>query len=744
MRRIISTITLSLFILGNIANAEAIARVMKSDGDVTLKSMGEQTFSADIKAGHGINNGDAIRIGEVGFAIVIYIDDKSVVKIRENTEFQFIDSPNTRTLELHQGTIFNTITKQKGGKTFRVETPVSVASVKGTEFAAVSDPAGIDQFFCQQGNFDVYNSVSGQTINIQPGQQAISSALGTLTQQPFNPADYPDEPEGEIEDIEQETEEVEEEPVSEEAVEEIPEEAEPELDETQTEPPTQPEAPEPQAPPSAPEPSSPYGLGLGIGSVTIDGMLYNQFALRPEFSFGKLGVGLDLVLYIDNEGNIRPNEWDVKNNPSVIIDKILYVRWGQKQDPFWIKLGALDNVTLGYGGLLMGYSNMMEFPTVRQLGINTGLNFGNYSTELFMSNVKDLSRGGTLVGLRGTYKVSKAFPLTIGANIVMDVNQFSGMKDGDDDSYPDIFDDFPDDKKLWSDTDEDGLADKDGGSEEPGIGWDKDGDGDNEIANWAGGADIEDLKGTPFSIKNNKASVMAYAFDVGYPVFSNKMISLLVYSEFNFLNIPKAGNEGTEFYREAKSGSGFSIPGVKISLFKFLNINIEYRLKSGYYVPQFFDQSYDITRVIPIYRGDSTFVSTKDMQLFSDESMKSKLSGYYGSMSADILGFASLSGSYANLTSASDTVKSFIAALNLNPDKIPKLSVATAYYQRNNDRNPFDFGNPSVNTILGYRLGYEVSKGVSVIWDFRQFYRDDGTGELKPIKQTTIETAFDI
>ncbi len=744
MRRIISTITLSLFIMGNIANAESIARVMKSDGDVTLKPMGEQTFLADIKAGHGINNGDAIRIGEVGFAIVIFIDDKSVVKIRENTEFQFIDSPNTRTLELHQGTIFNTITKQKGGKTFRVETPVSVASVKGTEFAAVSDPAGIDQFFCQQGNFDVYNSVSGQTINVQPGQQAISSALGTLTQQPFDPADYPDEPEGEIEDIEQETEEVEEEPVSEEEVEFDTEEAEPQLDEIQTEPQTQPEAPEPQAPPSTPEASSPYGLGLGIGSVTIDGMLYNQFALRPEFNFGKLGVGLDLVLYIDNEGNIRPNEWDIKNNPSVIMDKILYVRWGQKQDPFWIKLGALDNVTLGYGGLLMGYSNMMEFPTVRQLGINTGLNFGNYSTELFMSNVKDLSRGGTLVGFRGTYKVSKAFPLTIGANIVMDVNQFSGMKDGDDDSYPDIFDDFPDDKKLWSDTDDDGLADKDGGSEEPGIGWDKDGDGDNEIANWAGGTDIEDLKGTPFSIKNNKASVMAYAFDVGYPVFSNKIVSLLVYSEFNFLNIPKAGNEGTEFYREAKSGSGFSIPGVRISLFKFLNINVEYRLKSGYYVPQFFDQSYDITRVIPIYRGDSTFVSTKDMQLFPDESMKGDLSGYYGSMSADIFGFGSLSGSYANLTSATDTVKSFIAALNLNPDKIPKLSVATAYYQRNNDRNPFDFGNPSVNTILGYRLGYEVSKGVSVIWDFRQFYRDDGTGELKPIKQTTIETAFDI
>jgi hypothetical protein len=43
---------------------------------------------------------------------------------------------------------------------------------------------------------------------------------------------------------------------------------------------------------------------------------------------------------------------------------------------------------------------------------------------------------------------------------------------------------------------------------------------------------------------------------------------------------------------------------------------------------------------------------------------------------------------------------------------------------------------------MGYRVGYEMSKGVSLIWDFRQFYRDDGTGTMEPVKQTTIETTF--
>ena len=47
-------------------------------------------------------------------------------------------------------------------------------------------------------------------------------------------------------------------------------------------------------------------MGLGIGSATLDGVLYNQLALRPEINIWKIGIGLDLILYIDNEGNIAP------------------------------------------------------------------------------------------------------------------------------------------------------------------------------------------------------------------------------------------------------------------------------------------------------------------------------------------------------------------------------------------------------------------------------------------------------
>ncbi len=43
----------------------------------------------------------------------------------------------------------------------------------------------------------------------------------------------------------------------------------------------------------------------GFGAVTIDGKIWNQISLHPVLPFGKLSVALDLVIYIDQDGNIH-------------------------------------------------------------------------------------------------------------------------------------------------------------------------------------------------------------------------------------------------------------------------------------------------------------------------------------------------------------------------------------------------------------------------------------------------------
>ncbi len=731
-------------LVGSILMAETIGRVMKANGEVLIKPIGGRAYSVVVKPGQAIANGDAIRVGESSFAVVIFLDDKSVVKIRENTDFQFVETSNTRSLIIEQGTTLHNVNKDNRKKTYRVETPVSVASVKGTEFSAFHDAiAGIDKFVGKTGNFEVFNTISGMTVNVGAGQKAVSNALGQLIPAPAQPGDYPEDPEGDVPDQQQEDPQESEEPQQDQQQDtqnqrqDAPKEAQTTNDnqrelETTSEPAdTQPDQPQTGDTPK-PKPKKPLNLGLGVGSATIDGKLYNQVALRPELSFGKLGIGLDLPIYIDNEGNIREDEWD---EASDIIDKFLYISWGQKSDPFWFKWGALNNVTLGYGGLLGGYSNMMEFPSVRKVGINTGMTFGNLGTEVFLSNMKEFTRGGTLMGLRGTYKLSDAIPLTFGMNFVIDMNQFSGLKDTDDDTYPDIFDDFPNDKDYWNDTDGDGLADKDGGNKEPVTGWDIDADGDNILDTVDG--DVK-LKPTPFSLKDNKATAQGFALDLGYPVIKSKAFSLEAYMEYNKLIFPKI--KGDPYYsRKAMDGTGITVPGVRANLFSFLNVSFEYRIKKGYFAPQFFDGSYDLSRVVAEFSESGTVIRTKEQVLLVDSS---NTSGMYGSASANLFNLLSFNVAYASMKGEGDTeFNSFNALVNLNAEKIPKLSVAQAYYQRNNDKNPFDFSNPSINTIFGYKVGYEVSGGVSLIWDFRQFYRDTGTG-LEPVKQTTIETAF--
>jgi hypothetical protein len=725
----------------SILSAETIGRVMKASGEVLVKPIGGASYSIIVKPGQAISNGDAIRVGESSFAVIIFLDDKSVVKVRENTDFQFVETSNTRSLIIDQGTTLHNINKEGRKKAYRVETPVSVASVKGTEFSAFHDAiAGIDKFVGKSGNFEVFNTISGMTVNVGAGQKAVSNALGQLIPAPAQPGDYPDDPDGENQDEPneeqpQQEQPQQEQPQQEQLQQEQPQQEQPQQEQPQQEQPQQeqPQQEQPQSNDSSKaKPKKPLNLGLGVGSATIDGTLYNQVALRPELSLGKLGLGLDLPLYIDNEGNIRKDEWD---EASDIIDKFLYIRWGQKSDPFWFKWGALNNVTLGYGGLLGGYSNMMEFPSVRKVGINTGISFGNFGTELFLSNMKEFSRGGTLMGLRGTYKLSDAIPLTLGFNFITDMNQFSGLKDSDDDTYPDIFDDFPNDKDFWNDTDGDGIADLNGGNKKPINGWDIDGDGDNIL-------DSEDndltLKPTPFSLKDNKATAQGFALDFGYPIINTKSLSLLAYMEYNKLIFPKV--KGDIYYsRKAMNGTGITVPGIRASLFSFLNVSFEYRIKQGYFAPQFFDGSYDLSRVVAEFSNSGTVIRTKDQFVLVDSS---NTSGLYGSASANLFNLVSFNASYASMKGNGDVeFNSFNALIDVNAENIPKLSVAQAYYQRNNDKNPFDFGNPTINTIFGYKIGYEVNAGVSLIWDFRQFYRDTGNG-LEPIKQTIIETAF--
>ena len=130
-----------------------------------------------------------------------------------------------------------------------------------------------------------------------------------------------------------------------------------------------------------------------FGAATIDGKIYNQISFRPEITYKKLGVGLDVNIYIDANGEIYSKNWmfnDFDSSFETIMDKIYYVRWGNRNDDFYFRVGSLPSITLGYGALVERYSNSLEYPQVKKLGLNLIAGNDKVKFEYIHSDFKSL------------------------------------------------------------------------------------------------------------------------------------------------------------------------------------------------------------------------------------------------------------------------------------------------------------------------------------------------------------------
>jgi len=465
-----------------------------------------------------------------------------------------------------------------------------------------------------------------------------------------------------------------------------------------------------------------FGMGASIGSVTINGEIYNQISLRPELTLGKLGIGLDIYFYMDEEGNIRGEDWDEFSD---YLKKIYYVRWGRPDDPFFFRVGALDQVTLGYGILMDGYTNTAQYPQERKIGVFAGMN-GKVGWQALLADITELDGPG-LLGTRISYQPLNFLKLEIGGSIVMDVDPYTGLNDDDNDGVANALDIY---KKSNDNQVIDSLKRVLTPSErkyfrKAGINIP-----DSSILA-SGVPEIEDFGKNPTG---------AVAIDAGLPIFQNKIFKIDLYSQYaQFLP-----NE-TYYYRDSTKftpGWGFSFPGVRTNILGFITTKVEYRYAHKNFLFNFWDRNYDFERT---QIWDNKIYTKSQMKLYQDRVLK----GVYGLLRTDIFNLITLESRYQHMRSASGNyrIRSFQSMASLNPQRIPKLAEATAFYQRNNDKNPFDFANPSSNTMLGYRIGLELGQGAVVYYVFQKSYQDvNGNGTIEPkneaITINTIETGI--
>lgn len=127
-----------------------------------------------------------------------------------------------------------------------------------------------------------------------------------------------------------------------------------------------------------------YG-GIGLTAIDSDAgsQTYFNVHLRPEFAFGKLGIGLNInLLFNTDTGEIRGEDWD---EPLDYLRQIRYIRWGRKFDPLYIKVGTLDAVRIGHGSIVNFYSNAASWDN-RKLGMAFDIDFGTAGFETMTSN----------------------------------------------------------------------------------------------------------------------------------------------------------------------------------------------------------------------------------------------------------------------------------------------------------------------------------------------------------------------
>jgi hypothetical protein len=214
-----------------------------------------------------------------------------------------------------------------------------------------------------------------------------------------------------------------------------------------------------QTPAESASPSSASGAlgfaaGLNLGTdVLITGYdashnpimgTWSRLGFQPDLHFGKFGVGLDLTVHFqlypspDQAVSIYPGDWIPDYNGSgksffdLYLAKILYVRYGLKgEDSFYVKLGSINNLTLGDGFVMDDYSNMLFLPTTRIFGLDLGLDgnlfgFPYVGFELVTGNLARLDVSGGRVYVRPLAGTSIPIlkDMQVGGTLVVDTNPY--------------------------------------------------------------------------------------------------------------------------------------------------------------------------------------------------------------------------------------------------------------------------------------------------------------------------------
>ncbi len=477
------------------------------------------------------------------------------------------------------------------------------------------------------------------------------------------------------------------------------------------------------------ETTNPLSFGGGVGTVMIGDQTYMRLRLTPELKIGKLGIGLDVDLLFTEEGDIREEDWDDWQD---YVNKLYYIRWSQRGDKFFGKLGSFDSYSLGHGLVFSDYTNTLNYPQDRQLGLmlGGGIPLMEMQIEGFTSNITAPSIFAGRVSIAPLYQsgIPLLEKLRLGVTAGYDSDQYNGVSDDEKDIIINTVD-----------TDGDGIPDVED--------FDPDGDGlftvenliemgfsEEQIAQIAQDTlfidYVEDLDDPLADLEVDYLAVLG--FDYELPLLDTKMLKISHYAELSQI---------------VDHGYGFIFPGFS-SQFSIFHLNLEFRRYAKDYLAGYFDYFYDQDRAFLQYFPDEDDPEEGEYDIIVKESLLDKTvasRGWYGKLRADLFNFMYVEAAYTDMYAEDDDsgLKSLIGTLGINTKIIPKLkNMEFKYYQVDVDKITAII---APHVIIRGTLRYELGTGTYLVWQYQERYIDvNNDGKIAGDEETERDISMGV
>ncbi|MBN1755094.1 hypothetical protein JW877_02670 [bacterium] len=409
------------------------------------------------------------------------------------------------------------------------------------------------------------------------------------------------------------------------------------------------------------------------GRASYEDVTYNLFGFVYVINIRKFALIYDIFFAFDDQGHFRNQDWDEWSD---LVNKINYLRYGDRNEVLYLLGGNIESSSLGYGLLTSRYTNSINYPFEKKAGLDFQLRFREIETHLIVNRIWD----PTVIGGRLAWNVEDN--MRLGLSYMGDMDQFADVPDSDGDDYPDKVDPQPNTKNT--------------------------------------AADSIILANEPFSLREvDNRSVHGISLDF-----------MKVLTNMKYFKTDISG----EFCALFKGGQGLSFPNLYFN-FVYFRFGVGLEFQTRHFQSALFNRYYERDKTVWVLEEERLILRSKEAQL---QDIGNYLYGWNNRLLFFIPNWFTITSKFRDVTRGEEIDRSFFADIKFRLKQVPYVENFYFYIQQ--DHVEKLFGLMSNGSGFGIKISIIPHKSVKLGVRYNQRYEDDnGDGDIQSPREVRRE-----